>query len=77
MISGAIEKRELAEALQLAIRSVPDKMRVVMHLYYNEGKRMREIGEELNLTESRVSQIHSAAVARQRRDLRPISGTED
>ena len=47
-----------------------------MHLYYNEGKRMREIGEELSLTESRVSQIHSAAVARLRRDLRPIAGDE-
>lgn len=77
MISGAIENQELAEALQIAIRSLPDKMRVVMHLYYNEGRRMREIGEELNLTESRVSQIHSAAVARLRRDLRPIGGTEN
>jgi len=77
MISGAIENQELAEALQIAIRSLPDKMRVVMHLYYNEGRRMREIGEQLNLTESRVSQIHSAAVARLRRDLRPIGGTED
>lgn len=77
MISGAIENQELAEALQIAIRSLPDKMRVVMHLYYNEGRRMREIGEQLNLTESRVSQIHSAAVARLRRDLRPIGGTEN
>lgn len=77
MISGAIENQELAEALQVAIRSLPEKMRVVMHLYYNEGRRMREIGEKLNLTESRVSQIHSAAVARLRRDLRPIGGTED
>ncbi|MCH2100531.1 MAG: sigma-70 family RNA polymerase sigma factor [Planctomycetes bacterium] len=77
MISGAIENQELAEALQEAIRALPEKMRVVMHLYYNEGRRMHEIGEQLSLTESRVSQIHSAAVARLRRDLRPIGGTED
>jgi RNA polymerase sigma factor for flagellar operon FliA len=73
---GAIENEELGEALQVAILSLPEKMRVVMHMYYNEGQRMREIGEILHLTESRVSQIHSAAVARLRRDLRPIAGDE-
>lgn len=69
-----VEQSELQEALQEGIRSLPEKMQVVMHLYYNEGWRMREIGERLQLTESRVSQIHSAAVARLRRDLRELSG---
>lgn len=73
-IAGAIENEELAEALQEAIRSLPEKMRLVMHFYYNEGCRMREIGARLSLTESRVSQIHSAAVARLRRDLHRLGG---
>ncbi len=64
-----IEKAELLVQLQAGISSLPEKMRMVMHLYYNEGKRMREIGAQLQLTESRVSQIHSAAVARLRRSM--------
>jgi RNA polymerase sigma factor FliA len=69
-----VENAELMVALQEGIRELPEKMRLVMHLYYNEGNRMREIGERLSLTESRVSQIHSAAVARLRRNLRHVAG---
>ncbi len=69
-----VENAELMAALQEGITGLPEKMRVVMHLYYNEGRRMREIGEMLALTESRVSQIHSAAIARLRRSLRHVTG---
>ena len=53
-----------------------ERMRAVMVLYYTEGKRMREIGEHLGLTESRVSQIHSNAVQRLRLALRQATGEE-
>ncbi len=69
-----VENSELMEALQVGIEGLPEKMRVVMHLYYNEGRRMREIGEMLALTESRVSQIHSASIACLRRSLRHVTG---
>jgi RNA polymerase sigma factor FliA len=69
-----VENAELMAALQEGISGLPEKMRVVMHLYYNEGRRMREIGEMLALTESRVSQIHSASIARLRRSLRHVTG---
>ncbi|MCH8270746.1 MAG: sigma-70 family RNA polymerase sigma factor [Planctomycetes bacterium] len=57
-----------------AIDDLPDKMRIVMALYYREGIKMREIGEKLGLTESRVSQIHSNAVSRLRRVMRLANG---
>jgi RNA polymerase sigma factor for flagellar operon FliA len=68
------EARDLGETLQRAIDELPDKMRVVMVLYYREDLKMREIGDRLALTESRVSQIHSNAVARLRRVMRKAAG---
>ncbi|MHC4380804.1 MAG: sigma-70 family RNA polymerase sigma factor, partial [Planctomycetota bacterium] len=53
------EQDDLKEALHREIDSLPDKMRIVMALYYRDELKMREIGEKLGLTESRVSQIHS------------------
>ena len=73
-MEAALENRELMGRLQAEILQLPEKMRVVMNLYYSEGMKMREIGERLHLTESRVSQIHSNAIARLRRVLRPASG---
>lgn len=71
---AACETADLSEVLQKEISQLPDKMRIVMGLYYNEDLKMREIGERLHLTESRVSQIHSNAVARLRMALRNAAG---
>ena len=68
------ESRDMGQALQRAIDALPEKMRLVMVLYYREELKMREIGERLALTESRVSQIHSNAVARLRRVMRHAAG---
>ncbi len=73
-VEAALENQELMASLREQILQLPEKMRVVMTLYYSEGLRMREIGERLHLTESRVSQIHSNAIARLRRVLRPTAG---
>lgn len=72
--NGVSEQRDLGVALHRAIDELPDRMRVVMALYYREGLKMREIGERLQLTESRVSQIHSNAVSRLRRVMRLAVG---
>lgn len=53
-------KRGLAEA----IRGLPERERLVLSLYYDEELNLREIGEVLGVSESRVSQIHSQAVLR-------------
>jgi RNA polymerase sigma factor for flagellar operon FliA len=62
--------RELKTALARAIEQLPEKERLVMSLYYLEELNMKEAGEVLHITESRVSQIHSQAIMRLRKKLR-------
>jgi RNA polymerase sigma factor for flagellar operon FliA len=59
-------KGELRQRLIDAIETLPDKERMVLTLYYYEELTMKEIGLTLGVVESRVSQIHSAAVVRLR-----------
>jgi RNA polymerase sigma factor FliA len=53
---------ELKDRLADAIESLPDRERLVIALYYYESLTLREIGEVLGVTESRVSQLHTKAV---------------
>ena len=55
---------ELREALADAIQRLPDRERLVITLYYYEELTLREIGEVLGVTESRVSQLHTKAILR-------------
>jgi RNA polymerase sigma factor for flagellar operon FliA len=63
-------KMQLAEALGLAIETLPEKERLAVTLYYNEDLNLKEIGEALGLTESRISQLLSQAMVRLRGKLR-------
>jgi RNA polymerase sigma factor for flagellar operon FliA len=47
-----------------AIEKLPEKEKLVISLYYYEEMTMKEIGKAINLTESRVCQIHSSAILR-------------
>jgi RNA polymerase sigma factor for flagellar operon FliA len=62
--------KQLAEALGQAIDTLPVKERQAITLYYNEDLNLKEIGELLGLTESRISQIISQAMVRLRSRLR-------
>jgi RNA polymerase sigma factor for flagellar operon FliA len=53
---------ELKDRLADAIESLPDRERLVVALYYYENLTLREIGEVLGVTESRISQLHTKAV---------------
>ncbi len=53
---------ELKDRLADAIESLPERERLVVALYYYENLTLREIGEILGVTESRVSQLHTKAV---------------
>jgi len=55
---------EVREALADAIGRLPEREKLVITLYYYEELTLREIGEVLNVTESRVSQLHTKAVLR-------------
>jgi RNA polymerase sigma factor FliA len=57
---------ELRERLAAAILALPERERLVIALYYYENLTLREIGEVLTVTESRVSQLHTQAVLRLR-----------
>jgi len=44
------------------IKKLPDREKLVLSLYYDEGLTLAEIGQVLGVTESRVSQIHTKSV---------------
>ena len=55
-------RRQLSRVLAAAIRSLPSRYQRVIVLYYTQGSTMKQIGNELGVNESRVSQIHKAAL---------------
>ncbi|MDQ2840440.1 MAG: FliA/WhiG family RNA polymerase sigma factor [Acidobacteriota bacterium] len=64
---------EMRQMLIDAIEELPEKERMVLTLYYYEELTMKEIGLTLGVVESRVSQIHSAAVVRLRASLHGLN----
>jgi RNA polymerase sigma factor for flagellar operon FliA len=73
--SGAPDPAKVADAADLkdrvadAIARLPEREKLVIALYYYENLTLREIGEVLGVTESRVSQLHTKAVLRLRSHL--------
>ena len=47
-----------------AIKRLPEREKIVIGLYYYEGLTLKEIGEVLGVTESRISQLHTKAILR-------------
>jgi len=62
--------KEVKEKLVEAIDTLPEKERLSVTLYYYEGLTMKEVGEVLDVSESRISQIHSSALLHLRTRLR-------
>jgi RNA polymerase sigma factor FliA len=58
----ATSKRELCGVVAQAIKELPERHQLVLALYYQEERTMREIGVVLDVTESRVCQIHTEAI---------------
>jgi RNA polymerase sigma factor FliA len=65
----AIAQTELREALSESIARLPEREKLVVTLYYYEELTLREIGEVLGVTESRVSQLHTKAILRMKARL--------
>ena len=59
-----LEDDEFKESLKEAIDTLPEKEKMVMSLYYNNEMNLKEIGMILEVSESRVCQIHGQALAR-------------
>jgi len=62
--STEMTRTEVREALAGAIGKLPDREKTVITLYYYDELTLREIGEVLGVTESRVSQLHTKAILR-------------
>ncbi|MCK4796392.1 MAG: RNA polymerase sigma factor WhiG [Spirochaetes bacterium] len=65
----SVEREEVKELIIKAINELPDKEKKVLVLYYYEDLTLKEIGEVLEVTESRVSQLHTKAIIRLRAKL--------
>lgn len=61
-----LRSSELQQGLKQAVNQLPEKEKLIMALYYYEELTMKEIGKVLNLTESRVCQLHTQALLRLR-----------
>jgi len=61
---SAMTSTEMKEAIADAIARLPEREKLVVTLYYYEDLTLREIGEVLGVTESRVSQLHTKAILR-------------
>jgi RNA polymerase sigma factor for flagellar operon FliA len=68
----SLASSEVKDRLTEAIASLPEREQLVVALYYYENLTLREIGEVLGVTESRVSQLHTKAVMRLKSGLQAV-----
>jgi len=61
-----LTQKGMRESLVKAVEGLPEREQMVMSLYYDEELNLREIGEVMGVSESRVCQLHTQAVARLR-----------
>lgn len=64
-----VEKEEIKKVIVQAINELPEKEKKVLVLYYYEDLTLKEIGKVLEVTESRISQLHTKAIMRLRTKL--------
>jgi RNA polymerase sigma factor for flagellar operon FliA len=67
--AAILEDKDLRQGLVAAIARLPERERLMMGLYYEQDLNLREIGEVMGVTESRVCQLHSQAIARLRAQI--------
>lgn len=71
----ALESEGFREALVELIDELPEREKLLMGLYYEQELNLKEIGAILNVSESRVCQMHSQAIARLRTKLKEQAWT--
>ena len=67
-----VEREEIRRVIIESIKELPEKEKMVLVLYYHEDLTFKEIGQVLNVSESRISQLHSKANLRLRAKLTNI-----
>lgn len=73
----SLQKTAFQATLAAAIQNLPERERLVLALYYEEELNLREIGDVLEVSESRVSQIHTQAMLRLRGRLSNEDGQSE
>lgn len=68
-----IEDEEMKQVLIKAIKKLPEKTRLAITLYYYEKLTFKEIGKILNVSESRISQIHSETMGKLKREINKLT----
>jgi RNA polymerase sigma factor for flagellar operon FliA len=69
----AVHFAGLQSVMVQAIEALPDKEKLLISLYYYEELTMKEIGQIMGYTESRISQLHTQAMYRLKHKLREYS----
>jgi len=64
-----LEEKDTKKELQYALKNLPERERMIMVLYYHENMTLKEIGETINISESRVCQLHAQAIMKLRNIL--------
>lgn len=57
-----LEEKDVKKELEEALKRLPERERTIMVLYYHENMTLKEIGNAINISESRVSQLHAQAI---------------
>ena len=65
-----LRDQRLREALVAAIKNLPEREQYIMSMYYEQDMNLKEIAAVLDVTESRVCQLHSQSIARLRSKMR-------
>jgi len=68
-ITMSLDAAELMDELSVAVEQLPERERFVVGLYYVEQLTMKDIARILNVSETRVSQLHAQAVKRLRKNM--------
>lgn len=56
------EEQNVKQELEKALKRLPERERIIMVLYYQENMTLKEIGQTINMSESRVCQLHAQAI---------------
>jgi len=65
-----LRDHRLRESLVAAIKSLPEREQYIMSMYYEQDMNLKEIAAVLDVTESRICQLHSQSIARLRAKMR-------
>ena len=68
--SSQLRDQRLRQALVAAIKNLPEREQFIMSMYYEKDMNLKEIAAVLDVTESRICQLHSQSIARLRAKMR-------